>query len=100
MLIIAGVIHLDPSKQAQLEAAFDRVRQATLTEAGCLEYQTYLDRQQPGTVFIFERWESETALEAHFQSTHLAEFRAVMGSVGITKTDIKKYEVTSESRLM
>jgi len=100
MLIVAGVIQLDPSKRAQLEAAFDRVRQATLTEPGCLEYQAYLDRQEPGTVFLFERWDSEAALEAHFRTAHMAEFTAVMASVGVKGTHIMKYEVGNESRLM
>ena len=100
MLIVAGVIHLDPSKREQLEAAFDRVRQATLKEPGCLEYQAYRDRKEPGTVLIFERWDSDAALSAHFQTPHMAEFTAVMASVGVKGTSINKYEVGSESRLM
>jgi quinol monooxygenase YgiN len=100
MLIVAGVIHLDPSKRAQLETVFNRVRQATLKEPGCLEYQAYLDREAPGTVFLFERWESDTALAAHFQTAHMAEFTAALAGVGVHGTDIRKYEVGNETRLM
>src|SRR6266851_5200285 len=72
MVIVAGTIRLDPAKRADLEAAFDRMRDATLQEKGCLEYQAYRDRKDSGVVLIFEKWESDEALGAHFATPHMA----------------------------
>ena len=100
MVIVAGTITLDPAHRPQLEVAFDRVREATLQEPGCLEYQAYLDRKNAGTVLIFEKWRSEADLRAHFATPHMAEFGAALPQVGVISSSVKKYEVTSEGPVM
>jgi quinol monooxygenase YgiN len=100
MLIVAGTIALDSAKRAEVETAFDQMRDATLKEPGCLEYQVYLDRKEPGMVLIFERWVDEAALQAHFATPHMAAFGAMLANAGVKGTNVKKYEVAGESRLM
>ena len=100
MLIVAGTIKIDPAKRAAMEAAFDKMREATLKEPGCLGYQAYLDRSEPGTLLIFEKWQSEEALNAHFVTPHMAEFGKALGGAGVLGSDVKKYVVSSESKLM
>ncbi len=96
MLIVAGVIQMDPAKRADADAAFEKMRIATLAEPGCIEYQAYSGRDDAGTVFMFEKWQDQAALDAHFASPHMAEFGAALGSAGVTAMDVKKYEVSSE----
>ncbi|MBM4266132.1 MAG: antibiotic biosynthesis monooxygenase [Deltaproteobacteria bacterium] len=96
MLIVAGTITFDPTKSAELQAAFDTMRVATLEEPGCLAYQAWADRKDPGTVFLFEKWKSQEALTTHFQTPHMAAFGAALGSCGITGMDVKKYEISAE----
>jgi len=96
MLVVAGTITLDPKQRAAAEAAFDRMRAATLEEPGCVSYQAYLDRHDPGTVFIFEKWQSQEALDAHFATPHMAAFGAALAGLGVTGMDVKKYIVTGE----
>ena len=100
MLIVAGTVTVDPSKRSQLEAAFDRMREATLKEPGCLEYQAYLDRKDLGTFLILEKWESDEALRSHFATPHMAEFGAAMAQTGVSGTNIKKFTVSAEAQLM
>jgi quinol monooxygenase YgiN len=100
MVIVAGTIRINPSKRGALEAAFDRMREATLKEAGCLGYQAYFDRGDAGTLLIFEKWESEDALNAHFVTPHMAEFGKAIGGADIVESDVRKYVVSSESKLM
>jgi quinol monooxygenase YgiN len=100
MLIVAGTIKLDPKQRPSLDAAFDRMRGATLQEAGCLEYQAYADRKDPGTVLIFEKWESEEALRAHFATPHMAEFGAALAKAGVSGSSVKKYQVSGEAPVM
>ena len=96
MLVVAGTITLDPARRPDAEAAFDRMRAATLQEPGCLAYQAYHDRKDPGTVFLFERWRSQADLDAHFATPHMAEFGAAIAVLGVTSMDVKKYVVSSE----
>jgi quinol monooxygenase YgiN len=100
MLVVAGTIVIDPSKAEIATAAFEKMRAATLKEPGCLEYQAYLGRTDPGTLFIFERWENDAALGAHFATPHMAEFGKAMGGFGVKSTDVQKYEVGAVTKLM
>jgi quinol monooxygenase YgiN len=100
VLIVAGAIVIDPAKRDAATAAFDTMRAATLTEAGCLEYQAYFDRADPGVIFVFERWRDETAVAAHFAAPHMATFRAAMAGFGIVRADVRKYEVGAGTRIM
>lgn len=99
MIIIAGTISFDPAKAADLEAGFDTMQAATLQEAGCVSYDLYFDRKTPGKVLVFERWADDEALAAHMASPHMAAFGAVMGAVGITGVDMKKYTGATEGPL-
>lgn len=96
MLIVAGVIQIDPSQRDAAQVAFEKMRTETLKEPGCLEYQAYADRGDAGTLFMFEKWKDQAALDAHFVSAHMAEFGAALGGLGIRGMDVRKYEVSSE----
>ena len=96
MLIVAGTIALDTRKWAEAESAFEKMRAASLAEPGCLEYQAYRDRSDPGVVFMFEKWQSQAALTAHFATPHMAEFGAALAGLGIRSTDVAKYEVSAQ----
>ena len=100
MLIVAGTITLDPAKRPDAEVAFDKVREATLQEPGCLAYQAYGDRKDAGTIFLFEKWESQDALTAHFGTSHMAEFGAALGGLGVTGMEVVKYESTDLGPVM
>jgi quinol monooxygenase YgiN len=96
MLIVAGVIQIDPNQRQAGEAAFEKMRAATLKEPGCIEYQAYVDRNEPGSLFMFEKWRDQAALDAHFVSAHMAAFGAAIAGLGVRGMDIKKYVVESE----
>ena len=100
MIIVAGTITFDASNRAILEEAFEKMRAASLAEAGCHEYQCYVSRTEPGTVFMFEKWDDDAALAAHMTTPHMAEFGKVFGSLGIKGVDIKKFSGATEGPLM
>ncbi len=99
MLIVAGTIEIDPAGRVALEAAFDRMREASLAEAGCLDYQAYADRSRQGTYFIFEKWRTQDDLTVHFGTSHMAEFGAALGSVAVRSMQVKKYVISTEGDL-
>ena len=47
-------------------------------------------------MFIFEKWQSQEALDAHFATPHMAAFGAALAGLGVTGMDVKKYIVTGE----
>ncbi len=99
MIIIAGTISFDPAKRETLESGFAAMQAETLKESGCYGYEIFNSRSAEGTVLIFEKWEDDDALGAHMTSPHMAAFGGVMGSIGITGVDVKKYSGATEGPL-
>ena len=99
MIIIAGTISIDPERIDTAMAAAHRVMEGTRSESGNIEYVFTVDSVTPGVLRVFERWESQEALDTHFTTPHMAEFMAAMGDFGVTGTDVTKYEIASSAPL-
>ena len=95
MLVIAGSIQIDPARLAEATPAALEVMEATRAEAGCISYTFSNDLADPGLIHVFEQWESQDALDAHFKTPHMAKFQQAMGGFGVRGMDIKRYEVAS-----
>ncbi|HEY6647425.1 MAG TPA: antibiotic biosynthesis monooxygenase [Mycobacterium sp.] len=64
MVIVAGHIVVDPQQRDDyLSGCVEVVRQARRT-AGCLDFALSADLLEPGRINVFERWESQAAVEA------------------------------------
>ena len=65
MVIVGGVFSVDPAeREAFLAGRLDLMR-TSRREPGCLEYTFSADPIEPGRVLLFERWESQEALDRH-----------------------------------
>ena len=95
MLVIAGVITLDAAKREEAIAAASVMMSETRKEAGCISYTFSADLDNPGSFRIFEEWESQKALDAHFVTPHMATFQGVVGGLGVTEMAVQKYQITS-----
>jgi quinol monooxygenase YgiN len=94
MLIIAGTIEIDPSKREPALAAAREMMAETLKEKGCHAYTFSADLADPSRIHLFERWESEEALLAHFATPHMAAFQKALAAIR-PKADILKYQIAS-----
>jgi quinol monooxygenase YgiN len=99
MLIIAGTLDLPPENRAQLLEAAEPLMRASEDEEGCFTYLMMPDPFDTGRVRIFERWESEEALAAHFGMPHMTEFGQALGGLGVTGSDLTKYQISSSGPL-
>ena len=99
MLIIGGTIRLDPAKHEEAIAAASEMMDATRKEPGCVSYTMSADVQDPSVFHVFEEWESQGALDQHFQAPHMAKFQAAAAGLGIRGMDIQKYEIASKGPL-
>jgi len=100
MLIVAGRVPVKPERRAQALAAAVKMARATQAEAGCRSYAFSSDLEDPNLFLVFEEWESEAALAAHFQTPHMAEFNAVIPQLVAGPPSINRYEVAAMVKMM
>lgn len=88
MVIVAGHIVVDPKqRESYLEGCAAVVEQARRT-AGCLDYAITADLLTPGRIDIFERWESQAAVEAFRGSGPSDEQAAMTLSASVAEYDV------------
>lgn len=94
-IIIAGTIDLaDPTSTPAALAATAALQQATRDdEPGCLAYVFSADPCVEGRICVYELWEDEASLAAHFQHANYLQMRSALGALGLRATDNKKYRV-------
>jgi quinol monooxygenase YgiN len=95
VVIVAGHVVVDPQQRDDyLSGCVEVVRQARRTP-GCLDFSLSADLLEPGRVNIFERWESQTAVEAFRGSGPSDEQGAA-----IRAASVAEYDVGDERSLM
>lgn len=97
MVIVAGEFLVEPEERdAFLASRADGMRRSR-AEPGCLEYTFSADPLDPGRVLLFERWESQQALDAHLAAMGSAP--AATPAVTPKKSTIKIFDVAGERSL-
>ncbi len=99
MIVIAGTIPIKPEHRAEARHLALQMAKATQAEAGCRMYQFYADLADPNTFFIFEEWESEEALNRHFETEHMKNFRRQIPNLLAGAINAKRYSVQAATRL-
>lgn len=97
--VVSGEIRIDPDDFDAAVALIEPLVTATRAEAGCIEYDFWVDPRDRGRVRVFEEWESEAAMAAHSASAHLATFYAGMAALRITSVDLFRFEIASKEPL-
>ena len=88
MVIVAGHVTVEPQqRETYLAGCVSVVEQARGT-AGCLDFAISADLIDPGRINIFERWESQTAVEAFRGSGPSSEQGAAMLSASVAEYEI------------
>ena len=98
-VIIAGTVRVPPENLAKLRPHQDAMLAASRAEDGCITYSYAVDVQDHGLIRVFEVWRDQAALDAHFQTPHMAAWRAVFPQFGVTDRRLSLYEVAAERAL-
>ena len=94
MVIVAGHLVLDPrQRETYLEGRRDVVDQARRAP-GCLDFAVTADLLDSSRVDIFERWESQAAVDA-FRGSGPSDEQTSM----VISATVVEYDVTGERRL-
>lgn len=90
--VVAHVVAL-PGKQEEVKMILTDLVEPTRREEGCILYEL-LQNQEDSTDFVFvEEWESETLLNAHFDSPHMNEVDTKLAGLLAVPADIRLYRL-------
>jgi quinol monooxygenase YgiN len=98
MVVVGGVFEVDPSDRERFLASRHDLMRKSRAEAGCLEYTFGADPIDSGRVVLFERWESQDALDAHIAALRDAP-RSTAAEVPTITSSIIIYDVSGERPL-
>ena len=97
MIVIAGHMKIEPDKLHYALGIIKSVVEQTASESGNLAYRYYADLDDPSTLFIFEEWQSEGALENHFQMPYMIDFLEKIPTLGIVDASVHRYGVNDKT---
>lgn len=100
MIVVSGIIQVAPSDHAAAAELMKTLAAETAKESGSLSYAFYADLETEGKFRVFEEWESDEAMGAHFAEPHMAAFMGAIGELEMIATDIQKYDGPEKSKLM
>lgn len=88
MVIVAGHVMVDPEQREAYLAGCVGVVERARRAGGCLEFAITADLLDAGRVNVFERWESQAAVEAFRGSGPSDEQNAAMLSASVAEYDV------------
>ncbi len=98
-LIVAGTVRVPPQNVERFRPHMAKMMAASRAEDGCFAYGYAEDVTEPGLIHVFEAWRDQAALDAHFTTAHLAEWRAAWPSFGVSERRLIAYEVAAQHEL-
>ncbi|NEC88560.1 putative quinol monooxygenase [Streptomyces sp. SID12501] len=99
-IVVAGWMDYEPGDRGtMLEALVELGRRTREEEPGCLDYAMTADPGDERRIRVYEHWTSQRALDEHFATPHIKEFRAA--SAGLTRVGVSlQVHTVAESRPM
>ncbi|MEV6487562.1 antibiotic biosynthesis monooxygenase family protein [Actinoplanes sp. NPDC051633] len=88
MVIVAGHIVVDPGRREAYLANCVPVVEQARDAPGCLDFSIAADIVDPGRIVIFERWESQAAVEAFRGSGPSDEQGEAMLAASVAEYDV------------
>jgi len=99
MIVISGIARLFESEVERTVHAASAMAATSRDEAGCIDYRFAIDIDDPLVGHLFEVWESNDALDAHFGSAHFAAFSEILINAVDGSAEFTRYEVASAAPL-
>lgn len=98
-LVVAGTVRVPPQNLDGLRPHMKAMMDASRAEDGCIAYGYAEDVAEPGLIHVFEVWRDEAAFAAHFETPHMAAWRAQWPSFGVSDRRLTAYEVAAQRPL-
>lgn len=89
MIVVNAVIETTQADIEAMRSALADMETASRAEEGCHDYTFSVELNDPTRLRITERWETLEALQAHFQTPHMAVFQAALAANPPLNLDVK-----------
>ena len=99
MLIVTGTIEINADKTGPANVAALKMMEETRKEPGCLVYEFSQVVGAPHRFRVYEEWVDRAALQAHFETPHMAAFGEALGEIGVTNREIYSIEAGEKQPL-
>ena len=96
MIVIIGSFRVPPSMIDIVRPVMETMIRASRAEDGCIEYAYALDVLDEGLIRVSEKWRDRDALEAHFRTAHIAEWRAQISALAMSERERAAYETVDD----
>jgi quinol monooxygenase YgiN len=93
MIIVHGLIPILPERRSEALKLIRWMERETQAEAGCLTYRFFVGLNVPNTLMLFQEWDSAEALEAHFETAHMASFLEALPTIVAGDIQTRRYAV-------
>ena len=94
----AALVVADPATRDAIVAASVPFQSATREEEpGCLVYSFCADPVRPDLIQVYELWEDEDSLLAHFDHPNYAAMREMLNSSGLASAVSRKMRIDATS---
>ena len=94
MIVLVVSIDTTADSIAAIKDAVAAMETASRAEAGCHDYTFAVELNEPDKLRITECWEDEAALQAHFETPHMAAFNEAMAAAGPRGMNLSCYQAT------
>ncbi|MFC3672612.1 putative quinol monooxygenase [Novosphingobium pokkalii] len=92
MILVMGTFRLPKAAFAAAAPMMRKVIEATRAEDGCLAYAYSHDALDPEVIHVSEKWRDRAALDAHFQTAHMATWAQERQALGLSERNIRVFE--------
>jgi len=82
-----------PGKEVDLRRVLVGLIEPTREEPGCIDYVLLENLEDPREFTFVEEWQSESALEAHFATDHIASALREFPGLLAQELDLRKYHL-------
>jgi len=95
MIVIAAMINTVEGKGDEFEQEFRKLAPKVLNDPGVMAYALHRSVNDPTKFFVYEKYESQEALQQHGATPHFQEFSRAIASMLSGRPEIGLYnEVT------
>ena len=81
MIVIAAMIKAIDGKGDELEQEFGKLVPKVLNDPGTIVYAVHRSLNDPSKFFVYEKYESQEALQQHSSTPHFQEFSRAIASM-------------------